>query len=339
MYFKAIVATVVIGCVLSQFSSNAAGQEAAAADNVWISSVAWNGDQQLLATQSQGLLLRPGKVVKLTAAEPQKLETVADAETSLWTVMSLGSSILTSDYKGRLIRIDGGKASPIELNSRWIRCMVAVPNNPKELLVATEDGQLVVVGTENWNEVRRVKIEPAAAVFDLAFNPNVNQIAVAMGDGNVQLMSWPALEKQNTLKGNGTVWSCVYSQDGTQLITGGSDRKIRLWDTATGSSIVAIASAKDWITSIQLLPQTTYVVAGCMNGELLLADYATKLPVKTHKAANSGVWDIAISPEAKRIAVGTRKHGVLIVDCSTWYEEAKAAASASEAEKPPQPTQ
>jgi WD40 repeat protein len=314
-------------------------QEAANAENVWISSLNWSDDQQLLATQSQGLLLRPGKLVKLTAAEPQKLEVLGEAETSLWSLLTMENSVVTSDYKGHLIRFEGNKPNLIELNARWMRCLVKVPNNPKEILAGTEDGQLIVVSTENWTEARRSKIEPAAAVFDIAFHPSHNQIAVAMGDGNVQILAWPGLEKQSTLKGAGAIWSCLYSQDGSQLITGGADRKIRLWDVASATPIVAIASARDWVTSMQSLPNTSFIVAGCMNGDVMLVDYVTKLPVKTHKGIASGIWDLALSADGKRIAVGTRKHGVQILDCSSWNDEAIAAANVAAADKPPQPLQ
>lgn len=334
------LALICVPAILSFLVSPAVAQQADTAENVWISSLTWSGDQQIIGTRSEGLLLRPGKLVKLSASEPQKLEVIGEAESSLWALISLENSVLTSDYKGQLLRFQDNQPNKLKVDARWMRCLKEIPNNSKEILAGTEDGQLIVIDTENGNEARRTKLEPAAAIFDVAFHPQQNQVAVAMGDGNVHLLAWPSLEKQSTLKVDGAIWTCLYSLDGTQLLTGGTDRRIRLWDVASASPIVSIASARDWVTSMQLLPETTFVIAGCMNGEILLVDYHSRMPVRSQQAATSGIWDVALSADGKRLALGTRKHGVQIIDCSEWASQAAAAVKVAESEnKPPQPAQ
>ncbi|MFO0943520.1 MAG: hypothetical protein U0930_22520 [Pirellulales bacterium] len=298
----------------------------------------WLNDNELIATQSQGLLLRPGKIVQAKADNLGQLVSVADAETSLWSVVNQGSAIFATDYKGRVLRAEGGKHQTFDLKSRWVRTVTTIPTSNSELLAGTEDGQLLQFNAETGAEVRKLALEPAA-IFKIAFNQPNNQIAVACGDGNIHLLSWPALERVKSLKGNGAVWSLAYVDDGKKMVSGGADKKLRLWELESAQSIVAIASGTDWITSMQTLPGTSLVIAGCMNGQVVLADWKTKLPVKSVKGANSGIWDIAVSPDGKRVAMGTRKDGIQILPIESWYEEARQAATSAEADKPPQPSQ
>lgn len=325
-----------VGFVLAQ--NNDSKATPAAKDPVWISSVKWLSDTELVGTQSQGLLLRPGKIVKANVDKPDQLTHVSESETSLWSILPLGEITLASDYKGRVLQWKSSTMASFDFKTRWIRCLAPVPGSNTAIIAGSEDGQLVVFDATSGSEIRRVQLE-SAAVFKLAFSPDKNQIAAAMGDGNIHLLSWPNLERAKSLKGNGANWCVLYSNDGTQLISGGADRKLRLWDIASGQSIVAITSAHEWITTLAPIPNSTAVIAGCMNGELLLADYSSKQPIRTEKVSSSGIWDMAISPDGTKIALGTRKDGIKVVALQPWIDQARQAASSAEADRPPQPQQ
>ncbi len=309
-----------------------------AKEPVWISSVKWLSDVELVGTQSQGLLLRPGKIVKARADKPEELTQVSESETSLWAILPLGEVTLATDYKGRVLQWKSSSMTSFDYKTRWIRCLTAVPGGNTEIIAGSEDGQLVVFDVTTGGEIRRVQLE-SAAVFKLAFSPDKTQIAAAMGDGNIHLLSWPNLERVKSLKGNGANWCVLYSNDGKQLISGGADRKLRLWDIASSQSIVAITSASEWITTLAPIPNSTAVIAGCMNGELLLADYGSKLPIRTEKISSSGIWDLAISPDGTKVALGTRKEGIKVVALQPWIDQARQAANSAEADRPPQPQQ
>lgn len=334
----ALLATVCssAGIVLAQ--DKEAKATPSAKDPVWISSVKWLSNVELVGTQSQGLLLRPGKIVKASVDKPEELTQVAESETSLWSILPLGDVTLATDYKGRVLQWKSTSMASFEFKTRWIRCLTAVPGSNNEIIAGSEDGQLVVFDVTTGSEIRRVQLE-SAAVFKLAFSPDKTQIAAAMGDGNIHLLSWPNLERVKSLKGSGANWCVLYSNDGNQLISGGADRKLRLWDIASGQSIVAITSAREWITTLAPIPNSNAVIAGCMNGELLLADYSSKLPIRTEKVSSSGIWDMAISPDGTKIALGTRKEGIKVVALQPWIDQARQAANSAEADRPPQPQQ
>lgn len=310
------------------------GNKILAEDPVWITSINWKNDQQLIATQSQGLLYRPGKIQQFPANQLQQPNTIAEIDSSLWALLPWNDSWLASDYKGKIWQVGAGPSQVVDLKTRWIRCLTLA--SATEVIAGTEDGQLVVFDPATSAIARQTQVGNSA-LYQITFHSNRKQIAVASAGGMVQLLSWPELELQKSLSTTGAVWTVVYSTNGEQLITGGSDRKVRLWDVASGQQIVAISSMKDWVTSIASYPNSTLAFTGSLNGDLALIDYHTKTLVKSRSIAPSGIWCLALSPDNQRLALGTRKDGIKVIEISEWLDEAKKAAAAADVERPPQP--
>lgn len=326
----------VLGNVVS-FSARGEDNAQATVAGPWISSVSWVDDQQVVGTQSQGLLLRPASVVRAGVDDLAALEKIGESETSLWCVQGLGDGkFLASDYKGGLAVYGNGEATPIQVEARWIRTLEKSPE-AGQWLAGTEDGKLLVVSIGEVKELRRIDAS-AAAIFDIAVNPAGNQVAVASGDGTIKLFSWPELTPQGSLtRGSEAVWSVLYTADGTQLVSGGADRRLQLWDVASQRSLLTLTKTPDWVTTLVHLPNSTLVVAGCMNGSVVVADYAALVAVAQVEGAKSGIWSLALSPNGQSLAAGTRKHGVVVMPATEWFETAKQIAESVKQELPPKP--
>lgn len=311
--------------------------DAAVGTGPWISAVQWVNDSQLVAAESQGLLLRPGKVVKTSAADVGKLEQMGEEETSIWAVLPLGDGkVLASNYKGGVTLYGGSEPQKFELTARWIRTLEKAPGDG-QVLAGTEDGKLVVLSVADRKETKRIDAHPAA-IFDIAVNKAGDKIATVAGDGSVKVWNWPSLEPAGSMSyGKDAVWSVTFSEDGTQLITGGAERRLRLWDIAKGKLIMSFAVTPDWVTSMTSVPGTHLVVAGCMNGKIVVGDYAAKSIVTQLDGPGSGIWSVALSPSGKQLAVSTRKHGIALVDAAKWQDAAKQVAERAAGEEPPAP--
>lgn len=312
--------------------------EAQSASGPWLSSIAWLDNAQLIATKSEGLLLRPAQVVKLTAAEAAKLETVGEQETSLWSVLPLGAAkFAVTDYKGGLYLYGDGDPKKFEFDARWIRTTAKAPGDT-EILAGTEDGKLLVLSIADRKEARRVDAH-AAAIFNITFNHKGDQVAVSAGDGTIKIFSWPKLDPVATMsRGKEAVWSVVFSDDDSQLISGGADRRLQLWDVAKAKSVMSLQLTGDWITSLVALPGTTAVAGASMNGKVYLVDYKSMLPISQQDVAKSAIWSMALSPDGNQVALATRKEGAIIAPVAAWTEAAKqAAANPIAQEQPPAP--
>jgi WD40 repeat protein len=303
----------------------------------WISSVAWPEGDQLVATKSQGLLLRPAEIVRADATKPKQLDSLADAETSLWSVLNVGGNrCAVSDYQGQVWLYDGEQLQPFEMDARWIRALAATPQED-HILAGTEDGKLVRLSLDERNEIDRVDAHDGA-IFDIAFDPAGEMLATAGGDGTIRLFSWPDLEPQGQLsRGEEAVWSVLFTPDGKQLVSGGADRRVQLWDVTEKKSLVSMASTSDWVTDLVHLPETNLIVAGLMNGNLAIVDFATMQTVATAEGPGSAVWSLALSPDHTRIALGTRKDGLSVMEVAEWIEAGQQAASEAAKIRPPKP--
>ena len=102
-------------------------------------------------------------------------------------------------------------------------------------------------------------------------------------------------------------------------------------------SICTVARTRNWITDLVALPDSHCIVAGCMDGKLVVADTKSLSPVEVVEAAKSAIWSIALDPTGERLALGTRKHGFQIISTKGWAEKAASQAAELAKVRPPSP--
>lgn len=96
--------------------------------------------------------------------------------------------------------------------------------------VGTEDRKLGILKTSDWSDVRRIDNVHNPIVADLAFSPD-NQIVASTGDERVTVWQVTgSTVRHDLLSDSSFLGSTVaIAPDGTLLVAGGSDGKIRLW--------------------------------------------------------------------------------------------------------------
>lgn len=115
---------------------------------------------------------------------------------------------------------------------------------PLNTLTALPDGTLAAGGVDGMlrlvspdGAVREVQAG-ARPIVALAAAPDGAVVAAASLGGSVTLWDVASLRLRHTLEGPGLpVWSAVFAADGRSLWTGGTDRRVRRWDAATGRPV------------------------------------------------------------------------------------------------------
>ena len=60
---------------------------------------------------------------------------------------------------------------------------------------------------------------------------------------------------------SGPVHGVAFSPDGTQALTGGADRTVRLWDVATGKELREYAGQEDLVRGVAFSPDGRFILS------------------------------------------------------------------------------
>jgi WD40 repeat protein/tRNA A-37 threonylcarbamoyl transferase component Bud32 len=100
----------------------------------------------------------------------------------------------------------------------------------------------------------------------------------------------------------GGVFSVALSPDGTRIVTGSRDMKVRLWDAATGELQATLAGHGDEVRAVDFSPDGTRIASGSEDGTVRLWDAASGELTATLAGHKGRVFSVAFSPDGARVA-------------------------------------
>jgi WD40 repeat protein len=125
-------------------------------------------------------------------------------------------------------------------------------------------------------------------------------------NGDVKIWDVKTGQQSSSLEGQPTiVWSIAAAADGKTLITSGYDGKIIVWNSAEKKPAQTIEK-KGWIRRVALSADGKNFAAGMEDGNVILFETEGAKELKTFKAHEAAVYDVAFSPD-----------GVALATCST----------------------
>jgi cytochrome c len=149
-----------------------------------------------------------------------------------------GGELVSAGYDAtlRIWRVSDGSASvhtlPTPLNS-----VAIAPDG--EIVAAGADGKVYFLSSQG--ELRSELQASATPIIALALSPDGRLVAAAGVRGSVAVIARKTRKLERTLIGPGLpVWSVAFFPDNRTLLTGGTDRTIRRWDTVSGEPIGSV---------------------------------------------------------------------------------------------------
>jgi WD40 repeat protein len=114
----------------------------------------------------------------------------------------------------------------------------------------------------------------------------------------------------------GGVTTVAFAPDGRKIVSGSSDRTVRLWDAEKGEAIgSALEGHRDGVTSIVFSPDGKKVASGSSDGTVWLWDAEKGAAIGSALEGYRGeVTSIVFSPDGKEVASGSSGSDVRLCD-------------------------
>ena len=113
---------------------------------------------------------------------------------------------------------------------------------------------------------------------------------------------------------NESPMSLAFSRDDQQLISGGFDHKVKVWDSATGEEIMSLSGHEGRIKSVAVSPDGKQIVSGSFDKTIKLWDASSGRELRTLLGHKDLVLQVAYSPDGSRIVSGSSDRTVRVWD-------------------------
>lgn len=143
-----------------------------------------------------------------------------------------GWGLVSGSYDGqiRITPLDGSAALQVQTPAP-IHGLAVAPNG--RIVTTSADGYVRVL--DQKLDVQAETALPDGPLTAVAVSPDGLTIAAAGMRTPVTLIDMTRTEATRRILGPGLpIWSLAFSRDGTSLFSGGADRAVRRWETATG---------------------------------------------------------------------------------------------------------
>jgi WD40 repeat protein/GTPase SAR1 family protein len=214
-----------------------------------------------------------------------------DATLKLWDAVS-----------GKEIRTLSGHKGPVK--------SCAFSPDGTRILSASEDKTLKLWEFASGKEIRTFPGHKGS-IIGCAFSPDGSHILSASSDKTLKLWEIESgkeirtffgyREKENPFGHKRDVNSCVFSLDGTLLISTSDDQKLKLWDVESGKGILTFSGHKAPVNNCVLSPDGTCIVSASNDNTLKLWEMKSGKEMRTYSGHKNFVSCCAFSMDGTRI--------------------------------------
>jgi WD40 repeat protein len=197
---------------------------------------------------------------------------------------------------GRQIR-----AYQTETSAKKGSCLAVRPDG-RQIAAGFESGQIRLFPLANADDHRTFG-ENKEKLMTAAYSPDGKQFATAGGDTVVRVYETATGVMKKELKGHKIAVTALAWVSNTTLASGGADKVVKLWDVAAGTAkdcaghtVAVLAVAAD--------PAGKLLLSGGADKSVRGWNPSTGEPTKLKLDGTSAVCAIAISTDARRVAVG-----------------------------------
>ena len=199
-------------------------------------------------------------------------------------------------------------------------------------LAFSADSNLLAIGTGNggifvYNIQRQIMSEPMlghdSAVLDLAFGPDQRTL-YSSGGSDKRVGIWAVTDNTDRgeeqrhigwLKGHTDVVRCLaVSSDGKWVVSGGYDRDLVIWDTASKAAVSKLTGHTATVRSIAFLPSGSHFLSASDDGTIRLWSLSASESLDTIDPGVDSLQRVSVHPAMSRLAVSGDSNRLLTLE-------------------------
>lgn len=193
-------------------------------------------------------------------------------------------------------------------------------------IVFSPDGQHVIANNSldlidiETGETER-SFESADTVYALSFNPSGDLLAAGLLNGEIVLWDTATGDEVQRLEGHtDAVWTLLFTDDGSRLLSVSDDQTARVWDTASWEVTRQYDHASG-IWAAALSPDNNLFATGTVEGEITFWNFDSTTPVRVIDRGTDNrqmeVLDLDFSPDGAYLVSGESDNHVRVWEVAT----------------------
>lgn len=137
--------------------------------------------------------------------------------------------------------------------------------------------------------------------FSTAISPGNDKVAVGCSNGKLKIYNLSDGTLANDIAAHSSwVTTVAYSSDGSKIVTGGSDDKVKIW-SINGTLLSTCTGHSGDITTVKVTPDNNFVVSSSKDNTIKVWNITTGMLVQTISGHTNDVNGIDISPDGNKL--------------------------------------